>query len=144
MRAILVGEAPVAATVGCEALGPEGASGRRLARILGVERVSEVAATVNLFDQPTTVWVFEEAEARARSLLDARREARWILCGRRVARAFGLAADAPWMDWSPLDYGRLAAVLPHPSGLSRWWNESANVEGARAWLETAVRDEAWA
>lgn len=142
MRTVIVGEAPIASTVGLEALGPEGASGRHLASLLGVERASSVARTVNLFDHVVETWCAPAARDRAEHLLAHFTARRWILCGRRVAAAFGVDA-ADWMTWQPLATDRLVAVLPHPSGLNHWWNEEANVVLASDFLQWAVRDESW-
>lgn len=65
----------------------------------------------------------------ARQAAEREREAavrgqRYILLGRRVGRAFGTTAE--WFRWQ-----NNLLVAPHPSGLSRWWNDAANVERAR-------------
>jgi len=46
-----------------------------------------------------------------------------VLCGRRVARAFCVPDRQPW-GTSP---GGGVVVIPHPSGLNRFWNDSAQV-----------------
>ena len=59
-----------------------------------------------------------------------------ILLGRRVAHAFGLVALPP-LAWVPLGDATLA-VLPHPSGLNRSWNDRAHVLAAGALLRDAL------
>lgn len=59
-----------------------------------------------------------------------------LLAGKRVASAFGL--DEEYLA-DPVAFpigGRPVAVhvVPHPSGVNRWWNEPANRERARAFL----------
>lgn len=85
----------------------------------------------------------------------ARDYQRIFLCGKRVARAFGLrnvstlSRFTPFVregeigrdDWKThATYYELSEcesaaheliVLPHPSGRNRWWNDSTNVERAR-------------
>jgi hypothetical protein len=47
-----------------------------------------------------------------------------VLLGRRVAAAFGLAS-APYLEWTEAR-GRTWVVMPHPSGVNRWWNDEEN------------------
>jgi hypothetical protein len=49
----------------------------------------------------------------------------FIYLGKRVAEAFGFRGE--WFEWS-----HDQVVAPHPSGLSRWWNDPNNVGLARA------------
>jgi len=63
------------------------------------------------------------------------------LAGIRVARAFGIRADEQLYfqplssesgAWEPsYDPPRLCVIVPHPSGLNRWWNHEENVEWGR-------------
>src|SRR5687768_10455370 len=49
-----------------------------------------------------------------------------VLAGKRVALAFGLR-EVKWL--TPAKVGRgeaFCAVIPHPSGIVRWWNEARN------------------
>lgn len=48
-----------------------------------------------------------------------------VLLGRGVASALGRGGQA-WFEW--VDG---AAVAPHPSGISHWWNDPANIRRAR-------------
>jgi uracil-DNA glycosylase len=61
-----------------------------------------------------------------------------VACGRRVAAAGGVPACASVLEWIDGPLFRVA-VLPHPSGVNRWWNEPGNVESARAFLAAASR-----
>lgn len=45
---------------------------------------------------------------------------KWILIGRRVARAFH-AHHLPYLEPTTFE-DRTIVVAPHPSGLNRWWN----------------------
>lgn len=73
-----------------------------------------------------------KAAAMASSLLGARS----VLLGRGVAAAFGLVA--PFLEWRRVG-GNLFACLPHPSGINLWWNDPANRDAARAFMEDAWR-----
>lgn len=139
---------------------PEKCSGGRLAEIMGLDARTYLRTfqRINLLrDFPgqrrrpggTRVDHWPKAEARQAAeliapLLDGRQV---ILVGRNVARAFSLEA-APWHEWSsyrvtyPPDSPALfsVAVVPHPSGLNRWYNDSANLETARAFWTGFLED----
>lgn len=87
-----------------------------------------------------------DAVVGAQALL-ARAAGRRLLCwGTEVAGVFRRAGaavpkDMPALTWCPLTAGGLTlemAVLPHPSGLNRWWNAPANRVEAGAFLCDAV------
>jgi hypothetical protein len=56
---------------------------------------------------------------------------RVILLGRSVAKAFGL--NVGYLKW--VNIGFDVAVVPHPSGVNRWWNEARNKAAARRFME---------
>ncbi len=137
---MLVGEAPGPSVVRLRRPGEAltGAAGRRLAALAGVPLVTYLRRTerVNLLDAyPGERWPSAEARDRARSLLPRLAGRTTLLAGRRVAAAFGV--DAPWYEWVELDGGRVA-VLPHPSGRSRYWNDPANRDAAAEFLRAAL------
>ncbi len=49
----------------------------------------------------------------------------WLACGRRVWRAMTNRASGEFGDEVERGGARLV-LIPHPSGLSRWWNDRAN------------------
>lgn len=66
---------------------------------------------------------------------------RALLLGRRVAASVG-CGRVPYLRW--VDVGGVeAAVVPHPSGVNRWWNDPANREAARLFFEDALRCVGW-
>lgn len=130
-----------------------GGSGARIARLAGLslEQYESRLARVNLLEEwPGRVGDGDalpprEARAAWRALIpELAGRRRVVLLGRGVARAAGLDG-APW--WSEVElevYGRRAfsvtlAVVPHPSGVSRWWNDPVGVLRARAWWRELVR-----
>lgn len=157
MKTLLVGEAPGRGYEGQPAF--SSASGQRLTKLLGQD-VREVFYCWNLLadSQPLgnkgTKFPTGEARQSAKRLLWALetpaakgREVRMLLAGSRVASAFKLRhwqlfewsdmwtrstlllnKGAPWLH--EIKY----AVIPHPSGVNRWWNEPDNVERARKFL----------
>ena len=129
---------------------PERSAGGRLCRVvLGLDVAPYLAlyARVNLCAQR---WSAREARERAVSLIaewdaiDAQRRAAgslgeratpFVLLGRKVSEAF-TGSFAPYT--AALSGGgahrRDYAMLPHPSGLNRMWNEPRAVERARETL----------
>ena len=101
---------------------PDGCSGHRLCcTILGMDR----SEYLDLFDRTnlcTGKWSMRAARARA---VEIRAIPTWfILCGAKVARAWGL-------PFSPLEVFSDVLVLPHPSGLCRLWNEPGFIRRTR-------------
>lgn len=139
-RLVLVGQAP-ARTSSAIAFG--GDSGARLARLLGMSLADLLRAvdTTNLLPR----WPGRSASGKGDSfpLAEARRAAAelaakedpsraFLLAGTNVARAFGVSRLG-FLRWGLLG-GRRVAVIPHPSGVSRWWNDARNRARARAFL----------
>jgi len=86
---------------------------------------------VNLCDGK---WVMKEARERASAYRVADLPERIILLGAKVTRAF----DFEYVPFTHPSrrYDRYV-ILPHPSGLSRAWNEPGAFERARAVLREA-------
>lgn len=66
-----------------------------------------------------------------------------IFLGRDVGKAFGIGA--PYFFVMPFDLKRgvglrLAIVVPHPSGINIWWNESRNVVAAEIFFQRLARE----
>lgn len=95
---------------------------------------------VNLCDGK---WSMKEARKRASELAVERLGTRTsiVLFGRKVTDAFNFDdAWHPFRTWSMNLEGSPAptyVILPHPSGLSRAWNEPGAFERARAVLREA-------
>lgn len=136
MRPLLVGEDNPYSADPRHALfpHPERSAGYRIATvILGLTR----AEYLRRFDRVNLCagkWSAPEARETARRI-ELRRPPRApiILLGRKVADAFGVAR--PPFSIYAFDGGRPRFyLLPHPSGLSRVWNEPGAIERARALL----------
>lgn len=139
-KLLLVGQAPSARTEGLAAF--SGDSGRRIAKLLGDAQLAERVDAVNLLawwpgrslaGKGDAFPLADAREAATRELLGQHRVV--LLAGRGVAAAFGV--DADYFAWVRL-YGRDAAVIPHPSGVSYWWNQADNVLAAARFLAQAV------
>lgn len=143
---LLVGQAPSRSAGHARAF--DGESGRRLARLLDLPSIFDAFETVNLLrrwpGKHGGRYAYREKGDRF-PLQAARRSARRlratltpgrvvVLCGGRVARAFGI--DVPALHWARID-GCWVLVLPHPSGCNLWWNDPANRERAEIALGVA-------
>jgi hypothetical protein len=125
-RPILVGIDPGGNPGG--PLDPDFPSGARIANLCGLGSYDYLDRLdrVNLYPASTPVQLDSSAAANLRPLLRGRRV---VFLGRRVSEAFGWDGEG-WFRWRRGD-DFVAAVSPHPSGLSRWWNDPVNVEQAR-------------
>lgn len=157
MKTLVIGQAPAKDTVGKPAF--SGKSGPKFAELLGVEhaRLWDAFDVVNLLDYYPGVpsdktkrgdaFPMKEAKQRAegmRTLLGGRRV---VFVGRNVARAFE-AHNLEFFDWfvdvaQPCfadDRGFFKyCVVPHPSGISHFWNDPSNVERARLFMRSIPR-----
>ena len=140
----VIGEAPGRRNGG---LPLEGAR-RRIGALIGLtaEDMAEMFHWENLLDAwpgygPNGGSKFPMSDARARAsylFYEKHREHPFILLGKRVAAAFGVPTNQPWFVWRAD-----VAVCPHPSGLSRWWNDPENVESCREFWRTQVLMGSW-
>lgn len=68
-----------------------------------------------------------------------------VLVGRNVTRAFGALESWDWLEWVHLRAwdekygGPRVSIMPHPSGLSRWWNDAKNVARAQRWADDLLK-----
>ena len=61
-----------------------------------------------------------------------------VLCGRLVAAAFGLSLDRS-VPWTEEQDGVRFLVLPHPSGVSHFWNDEESWHRAALVFRSALR-----
>lgn len=76
-----------------------------------------------------------------RLLSETLRGRRVVLLGANVSRAFGVSfrkLSEVVLSWHPVGEGLAAAVVPHPSGLNRWWNDPDNRVRARLFLRPVL------
>lgn len=138
MKPLLVGEAP--SRTSDPAVPFSGRSGDRLRELLGrpLEDAFEIRNLLAEWPGAAakgSAWDRGAARERAVEItrLDWYRGRLLVAVGRRVARAFALPA-LPYLEVVGEKYP--AAVLPHPSGVDRWFNDPQNVEAARAFLRS--------
>lgn len=138
MKPILVGQAP---SRGADDVPPFGGrSGKRIAAMAGVDhaRLLDVFDAVNLLERwpgprgKGDLFPLREARRRAAILTSMLTGRTVVLVGQGVARAFGQDST----PLSRLSGGLCGFVVPHPSGLNRWYNDASNVSAASAMLKT--------
>jgi hypothetical protein len=138
-RPLLIGHAP--SRTGREpAL--HGAAGARLAELAGLspENWYNLVDTVNVFrtyqggDEAGDYFPVGKARTRTASL-----RRRWadraeiLFVGRAVAQAFGFGELAPCV-WRELTPTQRVALIPHPSGRNRWYNDPSQRAQLAAFL----------
>lgn len=137
MRTCIVGEAPGANGDPSRPLAakPGTGAGARLCRIAGMSHdvLSRCFTLRNLLDAfPGRTRgkgaAFPMKEARAAADAFEVEEDLLVLLGRRVGAAFGVSAGYfKFVDRG----GRRLVVVPHPSGVNRWYNDEENRRRAR-------------
>jgi len=161
VRPVLIGIAPARAgdegqPLSC--IAPQ-STGRKIQDMAGLKRLEYLNGfdRVNVcpFPQPSTIkpkeW-HQAAENLAGSILRGRRV---VLLGPNVAECFGIkrtvyeyctwhknrggvSGAIGWRVGSALPFSW--AVLPHPSGRNRWYNEQENVDRASKFLKELIID----
>lgn len=81
-------------------------------------------------------FMMSEGRASAQRLLDEDHGGGMVLLGRSVAKCFGLEKCEPLT--TVLAYGRRFFIMPHPSGVNRWWNDPKNVKAAKRSLRRFI------
>lgn len=139
MKPIIMGQAPARIMRSHKAF--DGLSGQRLIKFMGLPTIMHLHHLFdcrNLMDKyPGRANVgdmFPQHEAS----LAARLQARDLLgrvvviLGRGVAESFDLGWT-PWLTWVCVR-GAKVSVVPHPSGVNRWWNDETNLRNGRSFL----------
>lgn len=121
----------------------KGSAGSRLRAMTGLDRSAWTRRVpkFNLVPYRITKWPREFAEQQAQNLSSSLlRDCDLVLCGRKVARAFGVPSKHPWLVWTRSAWGPRVVVIPHPSGLCREYNDPEFVKRASRFLKRVLRD----
>jgi uracil-DNA glycosylase len=145
-RPMIIGQAPARSG------GPPitGRCGEKLADLLGIsmEKFLETFVRGNLIQEwpgksgrgdefPRSLGIMAAFQIMSSGALKDRRI---VLLGREVARCFRITPDkADYLDKVDLVGGR-ALLLPHPSGVSRWWNCSRRSTAAKRALRAFLAE----
>ena len=138
VKPLLVGEANPYSRRPDDALlpWPEGASGHRLSRLLGLSADDYVAA----FERRNLCgMVWDTRRAREEAVrIEAGPHRVLVLLGSKVRAAFGVRRDPFTVDVTPTE--RVYVHLPHPSGRSREWHRVGAAALARRLVSPYIRD----
>lgn len=126
LRPVLVGLDP---GLGSGPFGSGSRVGRRLAELMGLDGEGYELAADRINLHPASGAERGRDKTAAENLASILSGRRVVALGRRVHEALGGSTDSGWFSWGLVD-GRVMSVAPHPSGLSRWWNDPRNVEAA--------------
>ncbi len=144
-RVLIIGEAPSKNEPDPKPI--EGRIGHRLAAYAGLTFEEFLARTerVNLLDvrQDTAEkgFTFDHTKAveQARKIIASLEPNRHvILLGKRVARAVGCMKD--YFEPCHLENNITLYVVPHPSGINRWYNDPANQNMMERFMHAAAVD----
>lgn len=145
MKPLIVGEAP--GKNGNPLMPIEGRVGQRLADCCGLTLVEFLSTfdRVNLLQvQPQdsgkgATFNVKEAGRAARELerTFATRQT-VLLLGKRVAAAFRIS-NVPYFDCFLVNHAK-AYVVPHPSGVNRWWNDPENELQMMRFMQRLVKE----
>jgi uracil-DNA glycosylase len=137
MKPLLVGEAPSKNEDIPRPL--EGRVGRRLAKFAGItfteyirlfERVNLLAERQDTAEHGFQ-FDMEAAKVQARLLRNAQPQRRVVvLLGKRVAQAF----DLPLFYFREMREDHDYTIIPHPSGINRWYNEERNMAEVQTFM----------
>lgn len=144
MKPLIIGQAPGPNTNPNTPLHPKHYSGRVLCEAMGLQPYDYL----RLFERTNLLghypgkkqggedrFPIAEARVAARALRPLFAGRQVILLGRNVADAFHGYGGVPFLHWH-----KHVAVIPHPSGRNRWWNDPTNQERVRDFLSTWVRE----
>lgn len=133
-KLLIIGVAPSKTTQGRPAF-IGSSSGARLEALLGLQpgelgRIADTANLCSTFPGSKELGDVEpphDTLEAAAADLDLQGYERAVLCGDAVRRAFGVKDE--YLSIVEIR-GVPTLVLPHPSGINRWWNDPANVRAA--------------
>lgn len=131
-KLLLVGEAPGRESIRERpSLALTGPSGKNICSLAGWEWECFLRWTerMNLFLDPQPTWHPRWARESAIEMMPLFRNRRVVLFGAKVAEAFALSSQ-PHYEWMEFQGNAAVALVPHPSGRNRAWNDAE--ERARA------------
>lgn len=111
--------------------------------LLGINLLGARSANLLPPDPQGVPWDSEMAKVVAEAWEPVLRDSGLVvLVGGRVARAFGVRVKRLSEVFGRLvePAGLMATVIPHPSGLNRFWNEASNVSKLRRRLRRSLSE----
>jgi len=119
---------------------PTSAGGRLCLRILRM--TPEVyLATFERRNLLQRKWSMPKARAAAARIMEESGAAPLVLCGAKVSAAFGLEFKPFFAaEFQRGSEKKLLAIIPHPSGLNRAWQQPGSFRRAREVVESLLRE----
>ena len=97
---------------------------------------------INLIPNPTAPWPTAQAQYAAQNLESGGifRDRLVILCGTRVQSAFFTLSEVGYRQFEPCNANEdfVVALMPHPNGQHRAWNDAEGVERCREFMRRHV------
>ena len=124
----------------------EGRIGHRMAEWMGItyEQYLDFFVRVNLLPQRIeysgkgTDFNVKLARRSAKQIEETFTPGRIVvICGKRAASAFGIV-KTDYFEWFALNHAK-AVIVPHPSGVNRWFNDPSNEMKMMAFCRVLVR-----
>lgn len=113
---------------------PVGSAGERLqSKIMGMSQLTYLKC--HRYNLCEGKWSMPAARIRAHEIRERHRNDVLVLCGRKVANAFGLGQQMPF---TLITDKPVSVLIPHPSGLNRLWNDTTLFEKSRNLIERAL------
>lgn len=141
-KVVVVGIAPAPSSKpGDPPLASSTASGRRLEELVG-RPVEHAFARANVLLRAGDSPRGDEARTRASVLKHVLAGRKVVALGHVVSGLLG-SSHKRYFEWHRAGDLQIA-VIPHPSGLNRWWNAPANVRTAKLFLRSLALETATA
>lgn len=156
MKWIIIGEAPN--RIGDPTTPIEGRLGRRLAKLAwgddaniplflaGFDKTNLLRRWPGARNGKGSAWNVEKARRAAKTLVDVMKGRMLVLLGRRVAAAFEIKPSRYFkphalygVQMEECPYKIIAFVVPHPTGINRWYNDPLHRKTAGAFMRFAYR-----
>lgn len=134
---VIVGQAPSKTADAKRPLSADTGSGKLMMKMLGigvaeymgVERLNLLPRWPGKAGKKGDAFDAKIAAVAAGSIIVRAQKTHFVLLGRGVAKAFGVDAGFCRTKTSKMSVGARRIrflILPHPSGVNRWWNDKAN------------------
>jgi len=147
LKSVIIGQAPHKSAVKNFRPLIDGKCGYRLSETCGIEHeeYAQIFNTINLIDEymgksgKGDYFPLKLAKEKASQIwpdLDSKYDI-VILAGKSVANAFGIKAE--YFQWIKINDINLV-VIPHPSGVNRWWNDDSNKEKAKQFMRNLIKE----
>lgn len=145
MRPLLIGQAPGPNTDPAAPLHPStSGTGRNLLKLMGIpiDRYLTLFHRTNLLHQfpgkhlRDDKFPLKKARIAAEAMKPIIGDRKLIFVGRNVALAFGY--HGPFHEWRYWDSWDVA-VVPHPSGRNRWYNDRANLHESEQFWRALIK-----